>query len=246
MDVRPLLADGRLPFVLAPALGLVVVADEEARLRRERQQLLDRAVEGARVAAGEVGPRRAVVGHEQGVAAEDRVADPVGDAGRGVARRVEHRGVDAADLEGLAVDEEVVELAAVAGNVGGVEHRPEDLLDLADMLADTDLRAGLQLDIGGARQVVGMGMGLEHPLDGEAVGLRRFEDRVGGPGRAGAGRLVVVEDRVDHHRPPGRGVADEVARRVGRLVEEGADRGFSARRHGRLRISFHPVLDRIY
>ena len=53
----------------------------------------------------------------------------------------------------------------------GIEDGAEDLLHLADVLADADLRAGLQLDVGRAGQVVGVGMGLQHPLDREALGL---------------------------------------------------------------------------
>ena len=40
--------------------------------------------------------------------------------------------------------EQVVELAAVAFQVGRVEHGAEDLLHVADMLADADLGAGLE------------------------------------------------------------------------------------------------------
>ena len=73
----------------------------------------DRAVERVRVAAGEIGARRAVVGHEQRVADEHGVADPVGDVGRRMAGRVDHLGLELADLEALAVLEQMVEVAAV-------------------------------------------------------------------------------------------------------------------------------------
>ena len=69
------------------------------------------------------------------------------------------------ELEAFAIGEEVVELAAVALHVGGVEHRAEDLLHVADMLADADLGAGLELHIGRAGQMIGMGVRLEHPID---------------------------------------------------------------------------------
>ena len=46
--------------------------------------------------------------------------------------------------------EQVIEFRSVAGNVLGVEDGAEDLLHLADALADGDRRAGLELDVGGA------------------------------------------------------------------------------------------------
>ena len=45
----------------------------------------------------------------------------------------------------LAVAEQVVEFGAVARDVHGVEHRAEQALDLADVLADADLRPVLSL-----------------------------------------------------------------------------------------------------
>ena len=55
------------------------------------------------VAAGEIGARRAEIGHEQRVADERRILDLVGDVGGGVARRVDHLDIEFADLEALAV-----------------------------------------------------------------------------------------------------------------------------------------------
>ena len=153
LDVRivgALLAHGRLPGIMIAPRRLVVVAYEEARRVRQRQQLADGAVENAGVATGKVGPRRAVVGHEQRVAHEHRILDLVGDVCRRVARRMKDLDVEISKLEALAVGKEVVELAAVALHVGGVEHRAEDLLHVADMLADADLGAGLELDVGRA------------------------------------------------------------------------------------------------
>ena len=96
------------------------MAHENARVGRQIENAADRAIEGARVAAGEIGTRRAVIGHEQRVADEGagRPRVPrtiyVMQAGR-VAGRVPGRDLEAADREALAVGKELVELRAVAG-----------------------------------------------------------------------------------------------------------------------------------
>jgi hypothetical protein len=113
----------------------------------------------------EVRARGAEVRHEHGVADEHCIADLVGHAGRRVARRIDHLRVDGADLEMLAVLEQVIKLRAVARHVHGVEYRTEDALHVTDMLADRHLGAGLELDIGRARQMVGMRVRLQHHAD---------------------------------------------------------------------------------
>ena len=72
----------------------------------------------------------------------------------------------AADLVGVAILEQPVELAAVALELGAlVEHLAEGVLHDGDVLADADLAAELALDVGRGRQVVGMDMGLDQPFD---------------------------------------------------------------------------------
>ena len=95
-----------------------------------------------------------------------------------MARYVEDFDLECADGEALAIPEETIELAAVALEIRRVEHRPENFLDVADVLADANLGAGLELEVGRARQVVGMGMGLEHPIDLEATVCRGLEDGI--------------------------------------------------------------------
>lgn len=95
-----------------------------------------------------------------------------------------HRlGLDVPEREELSVLEEMVELAAVAFHVGRVEHGAEDLLHLADLLADPDTSAGLELDVSRARQMVGMVVGLEHPIDREPERLCLGKNGVGRLGR---------------------------------------------------------------
>jgi hypothetical protein len=64
------------------------VAHEEPGLGRQCEQSLDRAVDLSRITAGEVGPCRAEVRHEQRIADEDGIADSVGDIRRRMTRHV--------------------------------------------------------------------------------------------------------------------------------------------------------------
>jgi hypothetical protein len=77
-----------------------------------------------------------------------------------------------ADLVGVAVLEQGVELRAVALELGAfVEDLAEGVLHDHDLVADADLAAELLLDVGRGGQVVGMDMGLDDPLQLQAVVL---------------------------------------------------------------------------
>ena len=121
----------------------------------------------------------------------------------------------------------MVELGTFARHVVGIEHRAEDALHIADVFADRDFRAGLELDIGRARQMVGVRVGLQHnaDLDAEFAGLR--QQRVGG----GEGRLaaaeIVIEHRIDHRAFFGLRVPDQIAHGIGGLVEKRPDFGLN-------------------
>lgn len=133
---------------------------------------LNRSVERACVAAGKVAARRSVVGHEQSVAGKDSVADDIGQTSRCVAGNVKNRRIEIADLEAVAVQEKLVELAAVFLKLrAGVEDLTEDLLNANDLAADRKLAAEFSLQERRRRQVVGMRMRLKKPLNFQAFGL---------------------------------------------------------------------------
>ena len=146
----------------------------------------------------------------------------------GVCPGVMHgEGRHAADRVGIAVLEQPVELAAVALELGAfVEDLAEHLLHDRDVLADAELAAELALDVGRGRQMIGMGMGLDQPFDLETVLLDEADDLVGGLVADAPRRIVDVHDAVDDGAGVGVRVLDDVAHRVGRLVEEGGDLGF--------------------
>ena len=134
MDVvRLFLADRGFPLDVA-AIRAVVVAHEQAHLVRQRQHLLDRVVKRAGIAAGEIGAGRAAIRHEQRVADKGRIADHMDHAGGRVARRVHGEGLHVADLVGVAILEQRVELRAVALELGAFV---EDLAE--GVLHDDDL-----------------------------------------------------------------------------------------------------------
>ena len=96
-----------------------------------------------------------------------------------MARRVQDLDDELPNAERLAVCEQAIEIAAVGPQVFGVEHRPEDSLHVLDVLADADPRAGSGFDIGRTRQMIGVRMGLQHPLDRQLFLIRRGQNGFG-------------------------------------------------------------------
>lgn len=89
-------------------------------------------------------------------------------------------GRDAAHLEDRAVVEQGVELRPVAAELGAeVEDAPERLLHGDDGAPDRQPPAEPGAQEGCRRQMVGMGMRLQHPVDAEAVALDMVDDRLG-------------------------------------------------------------------
>ena len=144
-----------------------------------------------------------------------------------MARRVDRLSIEFADLEAFTVSEQVIEIAAIGFQVGGVEDRSENSLHVLDVLADADFRAGLGLDVRRAGEMVGMGVGLERPHDGVALLFRHTQD---GVDRADVDRAetgVVVEHGVDHRRLLGSGVGYDIAHGIGGLVKKRANDGLT-------------------
>ena len=115
---------------------------EQPGFAGQGQQAAHRAVELARVAAGEVASRRAHVRREQRVANEHGVAEAVGHARRRVTGDGEGLAGKIAGREALAIGEQVVELGTVGAEPGfEVEDALEDLLDPGDPRADRGMSA---------------------------------------------------------------------------------------------------------
>ena len=144
-----------------------------------------------------------------------------------MAGHIEHLDLQIANLEMLAFNEEMIEIAAVGLQIRSVEDRAEDALDIADMFANADLRARLRLDIGGAGEVVRMGVGLQNPFDLIARLSRRLQHGAHRARVHRGDRVIIVEDRIDDRRLARRRIGHEVADRVGGLIEEAPDDGLA-------------------
>ncbi|MNZ86742.1 hypothetical protein D3C78_1055770 [compost metagenome] len=139
---------------------------------------------------------------------------------------VDGAGLDAANPEGLAVVELVVELAAIGGEFGfDVEQLAEGLLDHRDLVADAQLAAELLLEVVAGAQVVGMHVGLQDPLHAQAVLAHVGDQPVGALVRGAPGRGVVVQHRVDQRALAAVRIAHHVAVGEGGGIEEGFDMG---------------------
>jgi hypothetical protein len=83
-----------------------------------------------------------------------------------VAWHVQRDDGDVSDRKLIAVLEEPIELRAVPREVGAsVEQFSEDVLDADDFPADRELAAQVLLEIGRGRQVIGVSVGLQEPID---------------------------------------------------------------------------------
>jgi hypothetical protein len=131
------------------------------------------------------------------------------------------------DRELVAILEQAVEVRAVRFQIIHREHGAEDFLHVADMRADPDPCACMRLDEGCGRQMIGMSVRLQHHRDPPVLLAGEGDDPLGRARVGDAARHVEVEDWIDHRRSPCRGIADEVANRIGRLVEKRLDEGLS-------------------
>jgi hypothetical protein len=127
----------------------------------------------------------------------------------------------AADREALAVDEQMIELAAVALKLRpGVEDLAEDVLHDTNVLANAERAAEPFLHVRRGREVIRVDVGLEDPLDLKPLVPDERDDLVRrvrcGPARGG----VVVQDRIHDCAAPRCGIAHNMTRRIRRLVEE--------------------------
>ena len=148
---------------------------------------------------------------------------------------VDYLHLEIADSKPLAIGEKVVEVGPVGPEIVGVENRTENLLHVADVLADRDSRARFRPEERGCGQVVGMGVGFQHPVDRQPRFFGRGEDCLCRADVGGSRSEVEIEHRIDDRGAARRFVPDEVADRIGRFVEEGLNDGFGG--HGMLQFA---------
>ena len=129
--------------------------------------------------------------------------------------------LDAPEVEGIAVIEQPVELAAVGGEAIQVVNTLERVLYLRYPGADGRSATDLFLNIRCAAEMIGMDVRFEDPVDLEVLFTDEGNDRIGRVCTCAAGGRVEVENRVDDRRVARIRVTDDVGDGVGCLVEEG-------------------------
>src|SRR3546814_18790824 len=112
-----------------------------------------------------------------------------------MARDVEHGDREVADRKTFAIRPEPAEVRTVAAELGaGVANVAEHRLAVADMLADRYRAAEDIPKPGRRRQMVGMRMGLEQPVDRDAGLHPMCDDRFGRRGRSPPRGRSIVEN----------------------------------------------------
>ncbi len=149
-------------------------------------------------------------------------------ASRRVTWRVHRKGVHVADLVGVAVLEERVELRAVALEFGAfIEDFAEGVLNNHDLFANADFATQLGLDIRRGAQVVCVHMGFDNPIEREAAILDFFDQLVCGIISDAASGIVDVHDAIDDSAVLCLRIGHNVSDRVRRLVKMWGDVGFN-------------------
>ena len=227
MDVGVLLrADGRLPDIFAASRRFIVVAQEHPRFVRQGKQFLDGIVERSSIAAREITAGGSEIRHENRIANKEGVSDQVAHAGRRMAGRVDRPGFQTADLVGLAILEQMIELAAIG--VEGltlVEDPCKDFLDGRDMRADPGFTAQFPLDMRRCRQVVRVHVRVDDPLTCQSVRTNESNHLVGRVGFGAARGLVEVQQGIDYGADLCFGVGDDIADCIRCFIEEAGNHG---------------------
>jgi hypothetical protein len=96
----------------------------------------------------------------------DEVADNIGHVRRRVARNMQRDRRDVANRKSVAIVEEPVKFRAVARELGpSVENLSEHVLDRDDLASNGELAAQFFLDVWRGRQVIGVRVRFEKPID---------------------------------------------------------------------------------
>ena len=166
MNVRfPLLRHRSHVLVLVAARCLVIVAQENPGFRRQRQYLLDGLVQGAGITTWEITTGSAEIGHKQGVANKRGITNHIGQARGSMARGVQNTPLKTTNGKGVAFLEQLVELAAVALELGaGIKRLAKYLLNVANVRTDTGFAAQFLMQVGRRRQVICVDVGFQDPL----------------------------------------------------------------------------------
>ena len=121
----------------------------------------------------------------------------------------------------LAVGKQMIELTAITSHRRfGIEQCAKDLLHRLDVLTDTNLATEMFFQVRRGRQVIGMDMGFQYPLDRGTQFAHPGDQLVGAGGAGMTGLAVVIEHAVDQCALTCRGVECQIADGSGGLIEE--------------------------
>lgn len=129
------------------------MSDKYARISGQGEDFLDARPQRACASAWKVRTGCAAVGHEDRIVHERRVTDRIGYRCKRVARRKHDAGRDAADGEGVAVNEQPVPLTAIDAQIRPIVDLRPDLLDIDNSCANGDWRTRNPFEIGCSRQM---------------------------------------------------------------------------------------------
>ena len=125
------------------------------------------------------------------------------------------------DLVALAVAEQPVELRTIALELGAfVEDLAEGVLYDGDILTDPEFSSKLILDKGSCRQMIGMNVGLDDPLELEPAVPDMRNDPVGALVGDAAGRIVDIHHGVHDSARGRRGILHDIGNRIRLVVEK--------------------------
>ncbi len=152
-------------------------------------------------------------------------------------RRMQHAAFKPSDRQAVALFQQAIELAAITceARLGG-EDIGKDVLHFAYARPDRQLAIQLAFQVGGRRQVVGVDVGFEDPLDIQPLFFDIGDDLIG-RGRVGVTRgIVEIQHAIDDGGLVRHRVFDDVGHGKGGLVEK----CFNFRRHNESLLSgFH-------
>ncbi len=142
---------------------------------------------------------RSQIGHEQGVAHEHRVAHLVSHARRGVAGHVDRLGLQVPNGKRHPFFDKVIELASIQAKLRfKVEYFLEHTLHSGNVRADGYFSTQARAHIRRSRQVIGMGMGFQNPLNRQIHFLHESNDLIGGGRRRSPRFWIVIQHRINY------------------------------------------------
>ena len=157
-----------------------------------------RVVKAGRVATGKITTGRSIGRGKQRVADKNGIFDQVADAVGGVPGRFDYPDGQRADFERVSLGQQAVELAAIGRHARHVEHSGKRLLHLTDSVTTGNAGPAALPDQVRRRQVIGMGMRFQHPVDAAVHVFGGLQHRIDEGGVGQSADRIIYPYRVDN------------------------------------------------